>query len=118
MFRKFVLLAMVICSFSLLSGCATKHGGSIETISILLERIDQLQEPLIIVYGETGAVLLVQPGDKSIEREANIDAVLMEPGFIVAMSEKAHRSGLSDELEELLREECFFLQDSKFEDGI
>lgn len=118
MFRKFVLLAMVICLFSLLSGCATMQARSNETMSAVLDKLDQVKEPLIMVYGETGAVLLLQPGDKSPERYTNIATVLMEPGFIVAMSEKAHQNGLADDLEEIFREEGFFLQNSKQKDGI
>lgn len=117
MFRKFVLLAMVIFVFSLLSGCATMQARSNETMSIVLEELDHVKEPFILVYSELGGSVLVCPQDKSPERYANLSNVLLEPGFMVLMSEKAHRNGLSDDLEEIFRKEKFFLQNSKLENG-
>ena len=116
MFRKFVLLALVICSFTLLSGCATMQARS-ENMSTVLEELDHVKEPFILVYSELGGSVLVCPQDKSPERYANIANVLLEPGFLVVMSEKAHRNGLSDDLEEIFRKEKFFLQNSKLENG-
>lgn len=115
MFRKFVLLAMVIFVFSLLSGCATMQAR--ETMSTVLEELDHVKEPFILVYSELGGSVLVCPQDKSPERYANLSNVLLEPGFMVLMSEKAHRNGLSDDLEEIFRKEKFFLQNSKLENG-
>ena len=115
MFRKFVLLAMVIFVFSLLSGCATMQAR--ETMSTVLEELDYVKEPFILVYSELGGSVLVCPQDKSPERYANLSNVLLEPGFMVLMSEKAHRNGLSDDLEEIFRKEKFFLQNSKLENG-
>lgn len=116
MFRKFVLLAMVIFVFSLLSGCATMQARS-ENMSTVLEELDHVKEPFILVYSEHGGSVLVCPQDKSPERYANLSNVLLEPGFMVLMSEKAHRNGLSDDLEEIFRKEKFFLQNSKLENG-
>ena len=116
MFRKFVLLAMVIFVFSLLSGCATMQARS-ENMSTVLEELDHVKEPFILVYSELGGSVLVCPQDKSPERYANLSNVLLEPGFMVLMSEKAHRNGLSDDLEEIFRKEKFFLQNSKLENG-
>ena len=115
MFRKFVLLAMVIFVFSLLSGCATMQAR--ETMSTVLEELDHVKEPFILVYSELGGSVLVCPQDKSPERYANLSNVLLEPGFMVLMSEKAHRNGLSDDLEEIFRKDKFFLQNSKLENG-
>ena len=116
MFRKFVLLAMVIFVFSLLSGCATMQARS-ENMSTVLEELDHVKEPFILVYSELGGSVLVCPQDKSPERYANLSNVLLEPGFMVLMSEKAHRNGLSDDLEEIFRKDKFFLQNSKLENG-
>ena len=117
MFRKFVLLAMVIFVFSLISGCATMRSNETETMSTVLEDLDRLKEPFVLVYSELGGSILVCPQDKSPERYANIANGLLEPGFLVVMSEKAHRNGLSDDLEEIFRKEKFFLQNSKLENG-
>ena len=117
MFRKFVLLALVICSFTLLSGCATMQAKSNESMSTVLEDLDRIKEPFMLVYSELGGSVLICPQDKTPERYANIANVLLEPGFLVVMSEKAHRNGLSDDLEEIFRKEKFFLQNSKLENG-
>lgn len=116
MFRKFVLLAMVIFVFSLLSGCATMQARS-ENMSTVLEELDHVKEPFVMIYSQSGEMVVIRPDDRSAERYGNIANIMLEPGFLVVMSEKAHRNGLSDDLEEIFRKEKFFLQNSKSERG-
>jgi len=103
MFKNFVLLAMAVVFFT---GCAVNQRGSLD--ASFDQQFESISDPFIVIYGEHGSMLAFkQRATGSAEDHANMARVLMEPGFIVMIHEKAKNAGLDKQLQQLFEAEGF-----------
>lgn len=102
MFKFLASLAMVFC-LCVTSGCA----GMKNDTYVVSPELEHFQHPFMVTHGEHGAVKTF-PAKSSVEKYANLDLLLLEPGFI-AYIECSHAS----ELEDVFKKQGYVLKDSK-----
>lgn len=113
MLKNFVPLAMAFLFFC---GCAkavqTVEDKEVSCKESAYERLAKMPYPFAVFYDEDGKEMFFEPGEQ-IEKYANLQILLTEPGLIVVFDTLANKFGMEKAIEEFFQANHFALVEKK-----